>query len=91
MRTLPEGFKIKVTHMRYAASGILAGTSRELKERGVPIDPKGGWTRAFIYTPNGNIASYALALCSPKDNFCRRIGRTIAVGRALANLPTLDD
>ena len=32
-------------------------------------------------SPNGQKTTVAIALCSDKDNFCRRIGRNISRGR----------
>ena len=44
------------------------------------IEGKGGATVAYQREPNGSF-SYAVALCSDRDNFNRRIGRDISLGR----------
>ena len=44
------------------------------------IEGKGGATVAYRREPNGSF-SYAVALCSDRDNFNRRIGRDISLGR----------
>ena len=47
-----------------------------------------GW-RAFTFAIRKNANSHieiGTAMCSPKDQFCRKIGREIALGR-LNNLP----
>lgn len=41
----------------------------------------GGATIAFVENPKDNSIRYALALCSPYDNFSKARGRTIASGR----------
>lgn len=49
---------------------------------------KGGATIAYIYdTPNKRIV-FAVAMCSFRDNFCRRIGRAVATGRLSNNIDT---
>lgn len=43
-------------------------------------------TRATIaFQTNGDSIEYAVAFCSPKDNFSRTIGRSIAEGRLKKN------
>lgn len=41
---------------------------------------KGGKTICYLEDDEGNIW-YSVAQCSDRDNFCRRIGRTISSGR----------
>lgn len=43
------------------------------------LDVKGGKTVAFEV--EGDFIRFAVANCSPKDNFCRRTGRLISEGR----------
>lgn len=41
---------------------------------------KGGKTICYREDPDGNIW-YSVAKCSSKDNFCKRIGREVSLGR----------
>jgi hypothetical protein len=45
-----------------------------------PFTTKGGKTICYAEDAEGNI-TYSVATCSHRDNFCRRIGRTISYGR----------
>ena len=47
------------------------------------IDTKGGMTVAFEEAEEGHIM-FAVAHCSPRDNYCRKTGRAIAQGRLKA-------
>lgn len=44
---------------------------------------KGGLTVAYQLTARGTIIQYALAQCSPEDNYSRAKGRVISHGRLL--------
>lgn len=48
------------------------------------VSIKGGTTVAFKENEDGSV-SFAIAKCSPKDNFCRRFGREASMGRLLKN------
>lgn len=50
------------------------------KDKDGKVSNFGGKTVAYINLPNGTILS-ASAVCSDTDNFCRAIGRAIAVAR----------
>lgn len=39
-------------------------------------------TRCVLYEPGSNLVSFGQAVCSDKDNPNKKIGRSIAVGRA---------
>jgi len=54
---------------------------RMLTEDGCNISPMGGVTAAFRYNDVGNEITYALSVCSEKDNFEKRVGRIKAEGR----------
>lgn len=46
-------------------------------------DPRGQWcTAVWLYEGETRVAS-GLSICNPKDNPSRKVGRAIAVGRAL--------
>jgi hypothetical protein len=50
------------------------------------LQPRGGITVADIFDSKGHLLVSASANCSTQDNYCKRIGRDIAVGRALKEL-----
>ena len=52
-------------------------------EKGVPQ------STICIISENGWNAM-GVSICNPKDNFCKKIGRTIAQGRALKALKTME-
>ena len=45
------------------------------------VSPLGGKTIAVIYSPELETHVYSVALCNPKDNYNKKIGRAIAAGR----------
>lgn len=53
---------------------------------GTRLQEKGGTTIAYDYNPDTHEARFAIAKCSHKDNYCKRIGRDVATGR-LFNKP----
>lgn len=83
---LPDGYKVKYRHRRLAAgSGHYID---ELAHGSFPIAPaaKGGETEAKVYDPDDSVVAIGVATCHERDNFSRRIGRDIALGRALKRL-----
>jgi len=58
---------------------------RPTDDAGRPL-PKGGVTHAGILDPEGVVVAEGIARCSGKDSFNRRIGRDIALGRALKRM-----
>lgn len=96
---IPAGLKAKVVHRRYVEGNSLAlFTDQEIRSDGMKRRPKGGLTEAFIVDEKGDPlvvgtkengepdVAEGIALCSLADNYNRRIGRDIAVGRALKKL-----
>lgn len=73
--------RLKVKHLRMPA--ML--TVRELRANGVEPSPKGGLTVVQIFREDTLIAQ-GEAWCSLKDNYSRRLGRTIATGRAVKRI-----
>ncbi|MEK6883940.1 MAG: hypothetical protein AABY22_30195 [Nanoarchaeota archaeon] len=72
MRIFPEG----LSALRMVASShVDFGRYRRV------FRAKGGFTFASIKDKNGNLCSFKVK-CSDKDNFCYRVGRNIALGRA---------
>ena len=66
-----SGYKVRVHHKRE-----LVGES---------LSPLGGATKVEITTPDGkNLVGEAF--CSKKDNYNKKVGAAIAIGRALKNV-----
>ena len=55
---------------------------RERDENGKAL-PRGGVTVVVFEDENRAPVAAAQAFCSPKDNFCRRTGRNVAIGRVI--------
>jgi hypothetical protein len=74
-----QGYKVRVIHERDEIDvPTLSGIRKFLNARG-------GKTTIELTTPEGK-TSKGIAICSEKDNFCRRIGNQVALGRAFENL-----
>lgn len=85
--TKPEGYFIEITHIRAVnTENGIEYWERESIDPGWEILPSRGMTLAEIYDPMGNLVAEATAVCSRKDNYSKRIGKDIAVGRALKEL-----
>lgn len=79
---VPEGIHVRYAHHRYR------------NPSGEGVSPKGGWTTATLYrdvsaelgheAPD-QVVGTGVAYCHLNDNFNRKIGRDIALGRALKN------
>jgi hypothetical protein len=89
---IPEGASVKVTHLRTVQPylpGLWPSYRFTKYNQQSPLKvgpaPKGGRTEARISLPDGRVAE-GVAECSMSDTFCKRIGRDIAVGRALKEL-----
>jgi len=84
------GLKVYIQHRRYYnVNGGVVGpfTSREAISFDYPgraTYPQGGDTQVRIYDSEGNLLTEGEAICSMKDPFCKKLGRTIALGRALS-------
>jgi hypothetical protein len=73
-----EGYKVKVYHYRDTIDVMtFSGIQKFLNARG-------GSTRIEITTPEGKTL-VGESKCSKKENFCRRTGNQIAIGRAFSN------
>jgi len=78
VRSLPAGHYVKYQHNRlneFSPDGSWARFS-----------PTGGTTVARIYNSEDQQVAAGEARCSPSEQFNRRLGRDIALGRALAQL-----
>lgn len=88
--TLDErGVYAQVSHLRRASQhGTLKPKKRIRELRMAPL-PRGGRTIAKIRDKQTNtLIAVGIAECSDKDQFCKRVGWQIAVGRALATIDT---
>ena len=79
-----RGYEVYVSHFRCTPQSSLLFTTKELKDKNKPISAKGGLTYVTLKGPYFSITE--LAECSLKDNFSRKLGTTIALGRALKTL-----
>lgn len=79
---LPEGARVKVSHFRRYGSLDLTKHEAMLMKITRAAEAKGGQTVVWIEFAGGT-KSYGHAWCSPLDNYDRRKGRTIALGRAM--------
>ena len=48
--------------------------------------PRGGSTEVEVYDEDGNLLGKGSSVCSPCENFSRKLGRQIALGRALKDM-----
>ena len=56
---------------------------RPLSEDGKP-KARGGYTIAYDVDEKDQVARWASARCSTKDNFCKATGRTVSSGRLVS-------
>lgn len=77
-RTLPEGHTVEYAHLR------------NYHPQTLELEAKGGITVATIYNADNDIVASTTARCSDEENFCKAMGRTISLGRALAILDGTD-
>lgn len=78
-----QGYKVRVMHTReYWIKARVTGHSRELHARG-------GSTKIELTTPDKQHTVAGEAICSKEDNFNRKTGNFIALGRALKQLQDL--
>ena len=78
-----QGYKIRVIHKRlYRPTQKFSGFIAELCARG-------GSTTIELTTPDKKFDVIAQAVCSTEDNFSRKTGNSIALGRALKQLENL--
>ena len=74
-----SGYKVRVLHTRnYKKVQKIGGVFEELSANG-------GLTRIEITTPKGEDV-WGEAVCSKEDNWNRKLGNSIALGRALQKI-----
>jgi len=74
------GYKVKVWHSRYYIEKNCMG------DIFTELDPHGGMTEVEVYDFDTQQSYKGVAYCSVKDNYCRKLGVKIALGRALKKL-----
>ena len=76
-----NGYKVKVLHNRLY-NGYYSWQVANTQNMNVPIDPdtKGGSTEVIIDSPSGQ-HFHGLAICSKKENYDKKLGVRIAIGR----------
>ena len=95
---LPEGITAKFDHYRVPSHRAESKKGKPKRyywyKRGRGFEnpalitdphPKGGRIECYLYKDDVMIST-GTAVCSMSDNFCYRIGREIALGRALKKL-----
>lgn len=92
-----KGYKVRVTRARIENSVLNKKTPQEIRENynfylqlentieGSYRSPKGGQTLIQLRTPDGREVSGS-SLCSPTDQFNRKLGNEIALKRALEKI-----
>jgi hypothetical protein len=92
-RDVPEGVAVKFFHGRrveqqfgtwYRTKGK-DGNLKSWVEKGYTLLPRGGHTSCLLTFPDGKEV-WGSAECSSLDNYSKKIGRDIALGRALKNI-----
>jgi hypothetical protein len=84
---VPEGAKVFVHHFRVFKHVANYRTRGEALRLNIdwPPESKGGLTSVQVVLAGGRIV-VGFARCSNRDNYCKAIGRQIALGRALKKL-----
>jgi hypothetical protein len=80
-----NGYKVRVLHNRLynGYHKWQVGAKDRASFSGIPIDPdaKGGSTQVVIDSPDGKHYQ-GLAICSKKENYNKKMGVRIALGRS---------
>lgn len=86
---LDEGQKVNVSHLRAVKDGLLM-TSYYWHKHELEPNPRGGLTIVHILDKDGNMLARGTARCSELDQYNKKIGRSIALGRALKKMSRPD-
>ena len=78
-----QGYKVRVIHAR------LQKIVRKLTGNAFEVRAKGGSTTIEVTTPDKKYDVIGKSVCSVEDNFNRKVGNSIALGRALKSLENL--
>lgn len=74
------GYEVEITHHRRLVPVTKFGQTT------VSTDPRGGSTQVDIVDKDGQVMASGTARCSDQDNYSRKVGVSIALGRAYADL-----
>lgn len=82
IKTLRQrGYKVRVIHDRkYTKDNVFFGVQHKR------ISPRGGLTTIELTTPDKKITVSGKAKCSIEDNYNKKVGNSIALGRAFKSL-----
>lgn len=87
-RLRDDGYEVRVSHRRPTTSWNLDSdvllTKQEAKDQGHKLAPKGGVTHVMIAKSDDKW--HGASRCSRLDNFNRRMGLQIALGRAMKQM-----
>ena len=89
MLQLPDGYLVRIYHIRVAelsGGATYMNTKGVLDRMGLKPSPKGGFTVADVLNAAGEIVAVGKAFCRPDEAYNKKLGRTIAAGRALKTL-----
>ena len=75
-----QGYKVKVLHCRLYNGKHKWQQDDEITDVLIDPDPKGGSTTLIIDSPDGEHFE-GTAVCSKKDNYNKKLGIRIALGR----------
>ncbi len=75
-----QGYKVRVIHKRHSIKvQKIMGVAHEISARG-------GSTTIEVTTPDKLHTVSGMSVCSLEDNFSRKVGNQIALGRAIKEL-----
>lgn len=75
-----KGYKVDINHIRVVSE--LSEAQKKFTKREYSLNSKGGITTAHIYDDFDKEISSGVAYCSMKDNYNKKLGALIALGRA---------
>lgn len=62
---------------------IITRHLRHINPHTAAVEPRGGVTVVLVHENGTNSYCISTAICSSKDNFCRSMGRSLAMNRML--------
>jgi len=83
-----KGYRVKVQHKRVDRFNDSMKCRHEFEDGSYSksVSPTGGETYVIIKNPSGTLLVSASSTCSKNDQYCRKVGLSIALGRALKHL-----